>query len=477
MNGMSQNELEILIKIKAELEDLIKVKKGMGDLAEKTKEVGKKADTSLRGMQTELRNLLSPLTMIRRTWFQLGVAWSLTAGLIVGAVVNIRNEIQKLDDISMKTGFSVEEISTKMYGFNVSTKEAQAGVLALNQTQNMLARTWMFLTTKVTEFVGVQKIVGEEAKILQEELNKVPVTGWQKFVVGLGKMFMGDKYALAVAPETMKEQAKKQAQERIDLTRWEENSKKDTTILLQGELKSKIAALQGNSLQSFKEIMNATKKVYENNFGPSGEVTQLFIKFYELQEEKMQLSKLGLIETWEIMEQRTKEVYSAMGNSATTFFSDVLKGQMKSMKDYFAMILDNMIDLWVKAQIQMAMTAYANSQIGGGGIWSNIWAGVSAFVGSGGSGSGVGHQHGGWVGQSGPELALVGEAGPEYVTPAHQIKDETGGEATSIHYYINAVDAASFATLVSRNPEVILDITSKAIQRNQSLRRVIRKYT
>jgi hypothetical protein len=40
---------------------------------------------------------------------------------------------------------------------------------------------------------------------------------------------------------------------------------------------------------------------------------------------------------------------------------------------------------------------------------------------------GKGHAEGGWVGLHGPELAMVGEKGPEYIIPNHKLPSGGGG--------------------------------------------------
>lgn len=54
-----------------------------------------------------------------------------------------------------------------------------------------------------------------------------------------------------------------------------------------------------------------------------------------------------------------------------------------------------------------------------------------AALGGGGTASGKviapgGHAAGGWVGLNGPEVSLVGERGPEYITPNNQVVDQAG---------------------------------------------------
>lgn len=58
-----------------------------------------------------------------------------------------------------------------------------------------------------------------------------------------------------------------------------------------------------------------------------------------------------------------------------------------------------------------------------------------------------------------PTPALVGEAGPEAVIPLSKLGDLGG--STSITYNINAVDAASFKSMVARDPEFLYAVTEQ----------------
>jgi hypothetical protein len=43
-----------------------------------------------------------------------------------------------------------------------------------------------------------------------------------------------------------------------------------------------------------------------------------------------------------------------------------------------------------------------------------------------------GHAEGGWVGLHGPELAMVGERGPEYVVPNHRLNGKSEAQGVTI---------------------------------------------
>lgn len=70
------------------------------------------------------------------------------------------------------------------------------------------------------------------------------------------------------------------------------------------------------------------------------------------------------------------------------------------------------------------------------------------------------------------QLGIVGEKGPEYITgPANITPIENIQPSANITYNINAVDAASFRSLVARDPQFIFQVT-EAGRRSQPTRRL-----
>ncbi|MEI8084391.1 MAG: hypothetical protein WCI74_21330, partial [Actinomycetes bacterium] len=61
------------------------------------------------------------------------------------------------------------------------------------------------------------------------------------------------------------------------------------------------------------------------------------------------------------------------------------------------------------------------------------------------------HAAGGWVGLNGPEVSLLGERGPEWVVPNHQLGTAAGGSAGSPVQINVQVDGKTIARIVDRN--------------------------
>jgi phage-related minor tail protein len=65
----------------------------------------------------------------------------------------------------------------------------------------------------------------------------------------------------------------------------------------------------------------------------------------------------------------------------------------------------------------------------------------------------------------------VGESGPETFVPTGAGSIVPGGGATSVTYNINAVDAASFQSLIARDPEFLFAVTEQGRRRMPNNRR------
>lgn len=66
---------------------------------------------------------------------------------------------------------------------------------------------------------------------------------------------------------------------------------------------------------------------------------------------------------------------------------------------------------------------------------------------------GGGYAEGGWVGLHGPEIALVGERGPEYVVPNNRLNQMSGNQ-TSIHIEINNPSVRSYDDIDTLTEEI-----------------------
>lgn len=513
MPGPSDMEIQILLKLKAQLDDLIKVKNGTKGLGDEFKQVNVKSGNFFRNTQSGLRNLLSPIIMVRRTLFTLGAAWGLTAGTIIAAIVDVNKKLQELNDLSMKTSFSTEEISKQLYGFNIATNTAKVGTQALTEAQSWLGRTWALATTKVAEYIGQIKIAGKEEEIYQNILRERGYSTTFSGSVPMGQIVTittPGKKATNEEDASIRALARVQALQQVEKDRWDFNSTQTKeAILLRGDFKAKILQSQGQELQAFRESMNAQRRVYVDMYGPNGDIVKLFDEFYTMQEAKIQMQTLGIKEQWQNMREFAQDAIGAMRNSFQGFFSDVFQGKLKTAREYFYNFLQDMLSAWAKAMAQMAVTSMMTTS-GGGLSWlGKIFGGIAGVAAGGGTlaaagsvlGENIGswgsssplvavpgpqgssiigtptyHARGGWAGMNGPEVSVLGENGPELVLNQNQLsRVGSQNNVTNINYYINAVDPRSFSDLVLSNPNAIVAVTSRAISQNTGFRKTIKE--
>jgi hypothetical protein len=65
---------------------------------------------------------------------------------------------------------------------------------------------------------------------------------------------------------------------------------------------------------------------------------------------------------------------------------------------------------------------------------------------------------------TGPTLALVGEAGPEIISPVDKLAGLLGGDEVQHHYYLNvqAIDPKSFRSYMESHSDVFLEMMENA---------------
>lgn len=505
MPGPSDMELAILIKMKADLEALTKAKKGVKELGDEATVFEKKSKNSFVEAQKGLRGLLQPISMVRRTIFQLGSVWGLTAGAIVLAISDIAKKQEELNDISIKTGLSTEEISKKLYGFNIASKEAKTGVTELKNAQVGLGNAWTWVTTKITEAVGQIK----ESIVVQENYNKLAQKqGFSPNIVMTGP-YMGGSVVIppggtptADEQKALEKAAQEQTKIQLDEERWASNAKNNTKqlLLIKADYESKVLQMRGRDLESFKRNMDAQRQIYLDDLGPNSPILAAFDNFYNMQLERMELVKWGIRDQFQIMQDMQKQ----FGQNTVKLFGDVfidaLDNKLSGAKQIFGSFLMELRNMLIRAELEKLTASIITSGSKSNGVLGAIIRGIgTAFGGGSGETAGAvssqistqssesivsdintfgGHYYaeGGIAGKNGPEIAMVGENGPEMVTPLSKLGNN-GNNTTNVYYYITAVDAKSFADLVARNPNAIVAVTANAITRGKGLRKTIKEFS
>jgi lambda family phage tail tape measure protein len=137
--------------------------------------------------------------------------------------------------------------------------------------------------------------------------------------------------------------------------------------------------------------------------------------------------------------------------NATKGMEDAIVGFVRTGKLNFKDFLGSIAEMILRSQVQKLIGSLFGG--GGGGSTGGSFLG-SLFAGFFADGGRIPSGRFGVVGEAGPELV----SGPATVTP---MGDLSAAGATSVVYNISAVDAASFQSLLARDPEFLFAITEK----------------
>jgi TP901 family phage tail tape measure protein len=191
-----------------------------------------------------------------------------------------------------------------------------------------------------------------------------------------------------------------------------------------------------------------------------------------------------------------------IANSFADTIYDMVKG-IKTWEDVWQSVLDQSLKYFIQGFVNQVMSAWGgmiaqmiNSGIGviGGGD-SSFWGqafkwmgaiggassmgagGASGMVGASATASGVGANFAPQYAASGgivksPTLAMVGEAGPEAIIPLDQYNNRN--QTLTI---VNVIDPSFVPSVLSKNPDTVINIISGDIMNSGVTRKVIRRYS
>jgi phage-related minor tail protein len=154
---------------------------------------------------------------------------------------------------------------------------------------------------------------------------------------------------------------------------------------------------------------------------------------------------------------QAQNIFGTVTKGIEDAFVNFAKTGKLSVKDLFKSIVETIL----RSQVQnlLARTFAGAGGGGGGSFLGNLF---SAFLGGGRSAGGP---------VSAGRAYTVGESGPETFVPAGAGSIVPGGGATMVTYNINAVDAASFRSLVASDPEFMFAVTEQGRKRMPNNRR------
>ena len=142
-------------------------------------------------------------------------------------------------------------------------------------------------------------------------------------------------------------------------------------------------------------------------------------------------------------------------NAFSRGFEDAIVKFVQTGKFNFKDLANTIIAEFAKIQAKKLLSNILGGGGSGGGFsLGNLFSGIgNLFGGLFANGGTLGAGKWGIAGEAGPEIVQ----GPASITPL----DRMGGGQTSVTYNINAVDAASFRTMVARDPEFLYAVTEQ----------------
>jgi|GEM_PF-4615575 len=109
------------------------------DMSKKLVDLG----ASLRNVGKEMRSSLMPVGEFRYAWMKVSLIWGATAGTMIRAMQDASKEMTNLDKASVKLGTTTEELSRKIYGFNIATQNARIGAGQMLVASESLRSLWI----------------------------------------------------------------------------------------------------------------------------------------------------------------------------------------------------------------------------------------------------------------------------------------------------------------------------------------------
>ncbi len=189
--------------------------------------------------------------------------------------------------------------------------------------------------------------------------------------------------------------------------------------------------------------------------------------WYEQEKSFLERSISGWQEFNDIIVSMWKNVGQQLKDSLADFFYD-FKINTQDIVNIFRRATAEMLADFVSTLMKM-MVKYLVFKAVTGGSWKTFSGGINAGD-VGGVLSLPGFASGGYVTK--PTVAVIGEAGPEYVIPEKKLESLTSGKTYNI--IINAVDSQSFEDALKRNRHSIITIVNDEINNNSGLTGTIR---
>ena len=352
------------------------------------------------------------------------------------------------DQIRMTTQLNqlTEHYNKLQEEFNLKEKEllaespSAARAAKLNQLLQERNRIWDDLDySKEGELVknenaaitaeNIRKGLLEQQIALNERLNKLQLDTAK---IGLTSIEQKYKDIDNAAKMSAQSEIRAEEQRKFGANAWNEETQKG--MRLSDDLRKKI---EENATARAEAEKKAEQATYEAQRTFNAGWSDAFAKFKE-----------------DASNQATQA--KTMFDTFTKGFEDAMVNFVKTGKLSFTDFANSLIEQFVRIQSQQLLLGIFGdgSKSSGGGILGSLFSGILGTRAGGGS---VSPNSPYLVGENGPELFMPRSAG----TIISNSNLNSVGGTTHVTYNINATDAASFRTMLAREPELLYAITQK----------------
>lgn len=468
----NEKELSVLIKMRADIDAAIaKVNNSLDS-------IGKKSDKSSDSMTKGFKKALQPINNVRIATLRFAAVWGFAAGAVIKMVNETGKEIDSLDSLSYKLGMTTEDLSKKIYGFNIATDKARIGIASLNIVSDTWKRTWegiKFKTSELTGFLG--QAIGMIGTLVGNDINAFR-----------GGPIMGVKEMWDFTGQDIKRQNQ-------DI---KENSRE--TLEARANLENKIRQMKLSTYEYQKVLLSQ-----EVNDMKIAGLSETKIREYQAAREQQLIEqRFGFKRFTDFMDSQFSSTITSMKGTMSSFFNDAFMGQLKKGKEYFADfgesllktfsdIISEMIARWIFFGSVTGAIGSGSGLLGwigfhGGGTVSKAKINVavgSAFGSSADNADVASKLHGGGVIRAHQGLALdevpaILQTGERVLSRSQnrnyeRMMDE-GYTKTQIIVRPTVVISAWDAADVKRHEKQISSMVTNAVRNDPQLREAIKKY-
>ncbi|MDD4980702.1 MAG: hypothetical protein PHC54_05490 [Candidatus Omnitrophica bacterium] len=331
--------------------------------------------SGVKEFSKETKDSLAPVLQLRRTWMYTSIAIGATVGTFIkGAqeIAKLREEYIKLDTTAIKLGISSEQLSKKLYGFNIGTFYARIGVDQISILFDDFKNTITFLKTKAAEEIGKFNIDARAQQIFQKKgaFNLSDRMTEKGFLGGILDWWKSGEERKKILEES-REEAKKEALEKSTLYNEIQAIKTGKAT----EAENKIQQLSLSTYEYQKYLLNQDLE----NYKIAGVNKLKLAEYQALQERQILYVRFGFTKWSDYMDGNFRSTIGSMRETLSTFFNDTFTGELQKGEAYFAQFGNNILKIFSQTIAEM-ITRWAILGEGFGKSGFGQWGGIASSL-------------------------------------------------------------------------------------------------